>query len=78
VKLSSFKPGLSYDVDATLGEYLVSQRFAEELSDTKPVLILPLDETYIDFDHIRGGVEIVRGEAQDRTPRPPPRPAKKR
>jgi hypothetical protein len=78
VKLSSFKPGLSYDVDPSLGQYLISQRFAEELTDTDPVLIVPLDETYFDFDHVRGGIEIVRNEPQALGPRSPRRSLKRR
>ena len=79
VKLSSFKPGLSYDVHPSLGQYLVSQRFAEELRDSSPVLIVPMDATtYMDdLNHVHGGVHVVQErDTADHTPSR--RPRKKR
>jgi hypothetical protein len=35
VSLSAFIPGLRYDVSHSLGHYLVAQRLAEELIDTR-------------------------------------------
>jgi hypothetical protein len=57
VRLSYFHPGLSYDVDPSLGHYLISQRAAEEFRDTGPMLIVPIDGTYIDdlFEVVHGG-----------------------
>lgn len=70
VKLSYFHPGLSYDVQPSLGHYLISQRVAEEVRDMSPMLIVPVDGADVDdlFDVVhRGGVRVTqpeRAEAQ--------------
>jgi hypothetical protein len=57
VKLSYFHPGLNYDVHPSLGHYLVSQRVAEEVRDMSPMLMMPIDGTYVDelFELVTGG-----------------------
>lgn len=62
VKLSYFHPGLSYDVQPSLGHYLISQRVAEEVRDMSPMQIMPVDGGHVDdlFDVVhRGGVRVT-------------------
>lgn len=73
VKLSSFHPGLSYDVHPSLGHYLISQRVAEEVRDTSPMLIVPVDGTYVDelFELVNfGGVRVTPRERERADSRP--------
>jgi hypothetical protein len=73
VSLSAFIPGLRYDVNQSLGHYLVSQRFAEELSDTAPVLIVPMDATPTLYSPFQGGVHIEQPEGtRDKADHRPP------
>ena len=75
VKLSYFHPGLSYDVQPSLGHYLISQRVAEEVRDMSPMLIVPVEGAHDDdlFDVVhRGGVRVTlpeRAEAHSKAGR---------
>jgi hypothetical protein len=47
VSLRSLVVGCIYDLNATLGHYLTTNGFAEELaSDSNPALVVPLDTPY--------------------------------
>jgi hypothetical protein len=79
VSLSAFIPGLRYDVSRSLGHYLVAQRFAEELVDTAPVLIVALDTPPSLYSPFQGGVHIEQtGNGRDTGDRKPKRSTKRR
>ena len=79
VSLSAFIPGLRYDVSHSLGHYLVAQRFAEELVDTAPVLIVALDTPPSLYSPFQGGVHIEHtGNGTDTGDRKPKRSTKRR
>ena len=80
VRLSYFHPGSSYDVDSSLGHYLISQRAAEEIRDTSPMLIVPIDGTYVDdlFEVVHGGGVRVTPREHPGTASKPGRGARKK
>lgn len=62
IDLTKFLEGLTYDVGTTLGNYLLSQQWAEPASAQAPAAILPLHRT-ID----RPGVLVVDDDEDMRT-----------
>ena len=68
VSLGHLIPGVIYDVDSTLGGYLVSIDAADALPSTHPALVIPL-EAPEDFEKALGGVSVTRlNEANDSKP----------
>lgn len=66
VSLSHLVPGLTYDLDSTLGAYLVTIGAGDAVPSKSPALVVPLDsEDY--FNKALGGVSVTQlGEAADR------------
>jgi hypothetical protein len=78
VSLSHLVPGLTYDLDPTLGGYLVSIAAAEAVSSKSPALIIPL-EGEDGLNNALGGVSVSQvAEAADKPPRQRRAPRPKR
>ena len=43
ISLASLKPGVTYDVDASLGGYLVTIGTADAVASSSPAMVIPLD-----------------------------------
>jgi hypothetical protein len=73
VSLAHLAPGATYDVDATLGGYLVTVGAAEAVVSKRPAVVIPLDMTP-DLGKALGGVSVTRAaEAADQPRRKPQR-----
>lgn len=63
VSLRSLVPGCLYDVNPTLGNYLVTNEFAEEVPpESDPALVVPLDTPYAVEQLTRGITVLPPGE----------------
>jgi hypothetical protein len=66
ISLAHLVPGLTYDLDATLGGHLVSVGAADAVSSFSPALVIPLDAPE-DFTKVLGGVSVTQiAEAADK------------
>jgi hypothetical protein len=66
VSLSHLVPGLTYDLDPTLGGYLVTVGAAEAVTSKSPALIIPLDDED-GLNKAFGGISVSQiAEAADR------------
>jgi hypothetical protein len=74
VSLSHLLPGLTYDVEPSVGHYLTLNKYAEEVPSETPALVIPVDDPRA-FNDLAGGVSIVhvRDQAADK-----PRQARKK
>ena len=74
VSLSHLLPGLTYDLEPSLGHYLTLNQYAEEVPAATPALVIPVDDPRA-FNGLAGGVSIVhvRDQAADK-----PRRARKK
>ena len=59
VSLSHLRPGLTYDLNATLGRYLVTVGAADAVPSTNPALVIPLD-TEDAFNRALGGISVTQ------------------
>ena len=77
VSLSHLVPGLTYDLDTSLGAYLVTIGAGDAVPSKRPALVVPLDsEDY--FNKALGGVSVTQiDEAADRPKRKSTRKRKK-
>jgi hypothetical protein len=65
VSLAGLVPGLTYDLDATLGGYLVTVGAADAIVSSSPALVIPLDAPE-DLPPVLGGVSVSQiAEAAD-------------
>jgi hypothetical protein len=65
VSLSHLMPGLTYDLNAALGRYLVTVGAADAVSSKHPALVIPLD-TEDAFNRALGGISVTQiAEAAD-------------
>ena|SRR5688572_8445455 len=73
VSLSAFTPGVLYEVSPSLGHYLITQRYAHEVIDDTPMLILSMYSPIPLYSPFQGGVHIdgvrLERETADRPPR---------
>jgi hypothetical protein len=67
ISLSHLAPGLTYDVDATLGGYLVTVGAADAVPSKNPALVIPLETA--DLDKALGGVSVTQSAEAADTPR---------
>lgn len=44
IRLGSFRPGEVYDVNTSLGSYLLCERWAEPVADDSPARVVPLND----------------------------------
>ena len=59
VSLRSLVEGCIYDVDSTLGHYLTTNGFAEEVtSESSPALVVPLDTPYA-LEQLTRGITVL-------------------
>ena len=70
VSLSHLTPGLTYDVPADLGHWLISQGVADYVPADSVALIVPLDDPLL-YDQLTQGVTVTSptAEAADTAPR---------
>ena len=69
VSLSHLVPGLTYDLDSTLGGYLVTVGAAEAVTLKSPALIIPLEGDDV-LNKALGGISVSQiEEAADTPPR---------
>ena len=69
VSLSHLVPGLTYDLDSTLGGYLVTIGAADALTSKSPALVIPLDGNDV-LNKALGGISVTQiDEAADRPAR---------
>ena len=78
VSLSHLLPGLTYDLEASLGAYLVTIGAGDAVASKSPALVVPLDsEDY--FNKALGGVSVTQiAEATDTPKRKSTRRRKKK
>jgi hypothetical protein len=71
VSLSHLVPGLTYDLDSTLGGYLVAVGAADAVTSKSPALVIPLDGDDV-LNKALGGISVTQiNEAADRPARKP-------
>jgi hypothetical protein len=58
VSLSHLTPGVTYDVPAELGSWLMSRGVAEQVPDTFDGLVVSLDNPF-DFEQLTQGVSVI-------------------
>jgi len=59
VSLRALVPGCIYDVNPTLGHYLVTNQVAEEVtSESDPALVVPLDTPYA-VEQLTKGITVL-------------------
>lgn len=75
VSLSHLLPGLTYDLEPSLGHYLTLNQYAEEVPSATPALVIPVDHLRA-FNDLAGGVSIVH--VRDPAAPKPPRIRKKK
>jgi hypothetical protein len=63
IQLDRFIPGVVYDVGTSIGSYLLSERWAEPVSDEPPALVVP------PMFHPHDVTALPKTEASDRPPR---------
>jgi hypothetical protein len=70
VSLAHLIPGLTYDLDASVANHLITSESAEELPLSAPALVIPLDNARA-FVQLTRGVTVVqpRAEAAEKPPR---------
>jgi len=68
VALSRLLPGLTYDLAASVGRYLVSCGCADEWLSSAPAVVIPIDDLRA-LEVITGGIHITQSEAADRPSR---------
>lgn len=66
IQLDRFIPGVVYDVGTSIGSYLLSERWAEPISDESPALVVPL---HAPMFHPHDVTALPKTEASDREPR---------
>jgi len=66
IQLDRFIPGVVYDVGTSIGSYLLSERWAEPISDESPALVVPL---HAPMFHPHDVTALPKTEASDRPPR---------
>jgi len=75
VSLSHLLPGLTYDVEPSLGHYLTLNQYAEEVPSATPAAVIPVDDLRA-FNDLAGSVSIVH--VRDHAAHKPPRIRKKK
>jgi hypothetical protein len=69
VSLGHLVPGLTYDLDSTLGGYLVAVGAAEAVTSRSPALIIPLEDED-GLNKALGGISVSQiAEAAEKPPR---------
>jgi hypothetical protein len=66
ISLASLKPGITYDVEASMAGYLVGVGAADFVPSSSPAVVIPLDR-FEDFNKALGGVSVTQiAEAADK------------
>ena len=60
IQLSRFQPGCQYEVGSVLGALLLSEGWAEPVTDAQPVLLVPVEESDRDVRTGRDPSTLIR------------------